>query len=87
MLQWIKDYIASPTHQWWVENVWRPSWTKITTFIYGIPAMVAALATQLASWGQDSSIAGYLDKMHVPNWVPVAFATVALVHYVASGRK
>jgi hypothetical protein len=85
-MQWFKDYIAGPTHKWWVDNVWRPSWTKVVTFIYGVPALVAALFTQLASWGEDTTIAQYIDKLHVPNWVPMAFAGIALVHYIAHGR-
>jgi len=86
-MQWIKDYLISTTHKWWVENIWRPSWTRVVTFIYGVPALVTSVFVQLAAWGNDSSVAAYMDRMHVPNWVPMAFAGVALVSYIAHGRK
>ena len=87
MLQWLNNYLVSPTHQWWVEKVWRPSWTRFVTFLYGVPALIATVFTQLAAWGSDTTVAQYIDKMHVPNWVPVAFAGIALVSYIAHGRK
>lgn len=87
MLSWLKTYIASPTHKWWVDNVWRPSWTKLMTIIYGVPALFATVFTQLAAWGDDTTIAQYIDKLGMPNWVPIAFAGIALVHYVAHGRS
>lgn len=86
MLKWLNNYIASPTHKWWVDNVWRPSWTKITTAIYGIPALVIAMGEQISKWANDTTISGYLAQVGVPNWVPMALAGVALIHYIASGH-
>jgi len=85
-MQWLKDYIAGPTHKWWVDNVWRPSWTRFITMIYGIPALIIAGFQALASFANDSTISGYLAQIGVPNWVPMALAGIALVHYVAHGR-
>lgn len=86
MLKLFKDYIASPTHRWWVDNVWRPSWTKITTAVYGIPAIIVTLGEMLSKFANDSTISNYLAQMNVPNWVPMGLAGIALVHYIASGR-
>lgn len=87
MLNWIKNYITSPTHQWWVEKVWRPSWTKFVSFIYGIPALVLAGAQQVSVWAKDDTVATYMAQVGVPNWVPAGLAGVALIYYIASGRK
>lgn len=86
-MQWLSNYITSPFHQWWVDKVWRPSWTRLVTYVYGIPALIATLFTQLAAWGNDTTIAQYIDQLHMPNWVPMAFAGIALISYVAHGRK
>lgn len=86
MLKWLKNYIASPTHKWWVDNVWRPSWTKLTTSIYGIPAAIVSLGEIISKFANDSTISGYLTQLNVPNWVPMALAGIALIHYIASGH-
>lgn len=86
MLSWLNDYIASPTHKWWVDNVWRPSWTRFVSYVYGIPAMAVAAVQAIASFAGDSTISGYLAQMNVPDWVPMALAGIALVHYVAKGH-
>lgn len=86
MLQWLKNYIASPTHKWWVDNVWRPSWTKFMTYIYGIPALIVSLGEGLSKLANDTTISGYLSQLNVPNWVPMGLAGIALVHYIASGH-
>lgn len=86
MINWFKDYLVSPTHKWWVDNVWRPSWTKITTAIYGIPALLISAGEVISKFANDTTISGYLSQIGVPNWVPMALAGVALVHYVASGH-
>lgn len=86
MLQWLKDYIAGPTHKWWVEKVWRPSWSKFVTLIYGIPAALVSLWEVFAGYANDTTIASYLASLHVPNWVPMVLTSIALVHYIASGR-
>lgn len=86
MLKWLKDYLVSPTHKWWVDNVWKPSWTKLTTAVYGIPAGIVSLGEIGSKFANDSTISGYLAQLNVPNWVPMALAGIALVHYIASGR-
>lgn len=87
MLNWFKNYLISPTHKWWVDNVWRPSWTKLTTAVYGIPAILVVIGEQLSKFANDTTISGYLSQLNVPNWVPMALAGIALVHYLASGHK
>lgn len=86
MIQWIKDYIASPTHKWWVDNVWRPTWTKFLTWVYGIPAALTTVAISVGSLAGDNHVQQLLDKVHVPDWVPVGLAAIALIHYIASGH-
>lgn len=86
-MQWFKDYISGPTHQWWVENVWRPSWTKFVALVYGIPALAISGWDAFASWAGDDTINTYLTRIDVPNWVPVALASVAVIHYIAHGRS
>lgn len=86
MLRWLKNYIASPTHKWWVDNVWRPSWTKFTTGIYGIPAVVVSCGEGISKLANDTTISGYLTQLNVPNWVPMALAGIALIHYLAAGH-
>lgn len=85
-MQWFKYYIASPTHQWWVDNVWRPSWTKITTAVYGIPAAILSVGELGSKFANDNTISNYMAQLNVPNWVPMGLAGIALVHYIASGR-
>lgn len=86
MIKWFKDYLVSPTHKWWVDNVWRPSWTKITTALYGIPAMLITAGEVVSRFANDTTISSYLAQIGVPNWVPGVIAGIALIHYVASGR-
>lgn len=86
MLQYLKDYIASPTHKWWVDNIWRPSWTKFTTYIYGVPAALVAVGQTASKFANDTTISGYLSQLDVPNWVPMGLAGIALIHYIAAGR-
>lgn len=87
MIKWLKDYIAGPTHKWWVDNVWRPTWTKFLTAIYGIPAGLVSLWEALSGFANDSTIGSYLNQLNVPNWVPMGLAGIALVHYIASGNR
>lgn len=87
MLKWLKNYIASPTHKWWVDNVWRPSWTRFVTLVYGIPAALLAGFTQIGDWAGNSTIKGYVSELHVPEWVPQALVIIALIHFVAHGRE
>lgn len=86
MLTWLNNYLISPTHQWWVTNVWRPSWTKLTTAVYGIPALLVAAGEAISKFANDTTISGYLAQIGVPNWVPMGLAGIALIHYVASGN-
>lgn len=85
-MQWFKDYLVSPTHKWWVDNVWRPSWTKFLSFIYGIPALAVTAWQGIAAWGNSDTVSTYLSKLDVPNWVPVSLTVVALSYYIAHGR-
>ena len=84
MIEW---YVNTAWHKWWMEKVWKPSWSKFTSAIYGIPAALMAVGEYIAWLTNDSTVQMYLAKMHIPQAVPVALATVALIHYIASGRK
>lgn len=83
LLNWYKN---TSFHKWWMDNVWEPSWTKLVAFSYGIPASAVVVAEQISKFANDTTISGYLSQLNVPNWVPMALAGVALVHYVAHGR-
>lgn len=85
-MNWFNNYLISPTHKWWVDNVWKPSWTRFVTAIYGIPAILVVALEQLSKFANDSTISGYLSQLNVPNWVPMGLAGIALIHYVAHGR-
>lgn len=87
MLKWLKDYISGPTHKWWVDNVWRPSWTQFITYVYGVPAAIVAGATQIGNWASNDTIKGFVSELHVPEWVPQALVVIALIHFIAHGRK
>lgn len=82
----MNNYLLSPTHQWWVRNVWKPAWTKVTTLVYGIPAMLVTVGEVISKFANDTTISGYLSQLNVPNWVPMALAGIALVHYVADSH-
>lgn len=86
MLQLFKDYIASPTHKWWVDNVWEPTWTKFLTWVYGIPSALAAGGLYISQLAGDNHVQQLLDKVHVPDWVPAVLAIFAFVHYIAAGH-
>ena len=79
--------ILSSIHQWFVDNVWKPSWTKLTAGVYGIPALIVSGFESFAHFAGDNTVTTYLGQMGVPNWVPMALAGVALVHYIAHGRE
>lgn len=81
------SYLNSSFHRWWVDNVWKPSWTRLVTAIYGIPALLVVALEAVSKFANDSTISGYLSQMNVPNWVPMGLAGIALVHYVAHGRE
>jgi len=83
VIEWYKN---TAWHKWWVENVWKPSWTKLTAAIYGIPAAFGVLAQSASTFLHDSTIQTYLAQYHIPNWVPVTVAVLALIHLVASGH-
>lgn len=85
-MQWLKDYIASPTHKWWVDNIWRPSWTRFTSMFYGIPALLVTVVEQVSKFANDNTISSYLTQMNIPNWVPMALAGIALIHYIGQGH-
>ena len=87
MIQWIKDYIAGPTHKWWVDNVWQPTWSKLWAGIYGIPSALVVAVEYGGKLAGDDKIAGLLKTMQVPDGVFIALAGVALVSYIASGRS
>lgn len=81
------SYLNSSFHKWWMDNVWKPSWTRLVTAVYGIPALLVTALEVVSKFANDSTISGYLSQMNVPNWVPMGLAGIALVHYVAHGRE
>ncbi len=83
MIEW---YSQTKFHQWLVENVSKPSWPKLTSAVYGIPAGVAFAGAELAKLANDTQVSSYLAQIGVPNWVFGALATVALVQYIASSH-
>lgn len=85
-MNFIKNYLVSPTHKWWVDNVWRPSWTRFVSALSGIPAALIAGGQAISHFANDTTINGYLTQMNVPNWVPMGLAGISLVYYVAHGR-
>ena len=84
---WLNNYLISPTHKWWVDNVWKPSWTRFVSMTAGIPAAAIAVGQTVSSFANDTTISGYLAQMSVPNWVPMGLAGISLVYYVAHGRN
>lgn len=82
----INWYVNTSFHKWWMDNVWRPSWTKLTSWVLGIPAALVAILQTVATWAKDDTVTQYLAQMNVPNYVPAGLATVALLYYVAHGR-
>lgn len=86
-MQWLNNYLLSPTHKWWVDNVWRPSWTRFTTMVYGLPALLVGAFQAVSKFAGDTTISGYLAQMNIPNWVPSALALIALVHYISQGHE
>lgn len=85
-MNFIQSYITGPTHKWWVDNVWRPSWTKITSMTLGIPSALIAGGGYLSQLAGDDKIASLLAQMHVPDGVFTTLAVVSLVYYIAHGR-
>lgn len=83
MLNW---YTNSSIHKWFVDNVWKPSWTRLTASIYGIPAALVGIGQAISKIANDPTISGYLAQMHVPDWIPSLLSGIALIHYLAHGR-
>lgn len=72
---------------WWIEKIWKPSWTKAVTWFYGLPSAVVAVSAYVGSLAGDEHITQYLSQMNVPVWVPSVVALIAAIHYVAHGRN
>ena len=72
--------------KWWIKNIWKPSWTKLTAAIYGIPSAVISLGEVVSKYANDPIISKYLTQLNVPYWVTMLLAGIALIHYIASGR-
>ena len=85
MLNWIKNKLST-IHQWFVDHVWKPSWTKLTSWVMGIPAALVAVGQYVSSFMQDNTIQSYLTQFDIPNWVPSSLTLIALVYYLAHGR-
>lgn len=83
----INWYTETAWHKWWMEKVWRPSWTKLTSFVVGFPATLLMVGQAISAFSNDSTVQSYLAQMHVPSWFPSTLAGLSLVFYVASGRK
>lgn len=81
----IKEWIKV-THQWWVDKVWKPSWTRFVATIYGVPAAVVVIVEQVGAWASSDTVKSLVDQLHVPGWVPQTLVLIALVHYMAHGR-
>lgn len=79
-------YESTAWHQWWVNTVWKPSWTKFVSAIYGIPAGVVLAGQAISKFANDTTISSYLSQMNVPNWIPMGLSGVALIYYIAHGR-
>lgn len=84
ILEWYKN---TSWHKWWMKNVWQPSWSKLTTAVYGIPSALVVIGQYASNFLQDNTIQSYLSYMDIPNWVPMTLAGIALVHYMASEHK
>lgn len=82
----INWYVNTPVHQWFVNTVWKPSWTKFVTFVYGIPAMLVALTQYVSHLAGDDKVSTLLTQMHMPDGVFAALAGVAMITYIAHGR-
>jgi hypothetical protein len=83
----IKWYTETAWHKWWAEKVWKPSWTTFTSWAMGVPAALVAVGQAVSSFMQDTTIQGYLAQFNIPNWVPSSLTLIALIYYVAHGRK
>lgn len=86
-MNFITNYIASPTHKWWVDNVWHPTYTKLATALYGIPSALLVAVQYVSKAAGDDKITGLMQQMHVPDGIFMGLAGVALFHYVLSGHK
>jgi hypothetical protein len=82
-MNWYKN---TAWHKWWVAHVWKPSWTMVTTSVYGIPAALVAAGEIASKFLNDTTIQSYLAYFSIPNWVPMGLAGIALIHYLAHGR-
>lgn len=87
VFKYINDYLISPTHAWWVEKVWKPSWTKFLSWTAGIPAVLVSFGQYVSSFMQDNTIQMYMAQFDIPNWVPSSLALISLIYYIASGRN
>ena len=80
-------YTSTSWHKWWMEYVWKPSWTKLTSWFLGLPSGIVAVGQFVSDFMQDNTIQSYLTQFDIPNWVPSTMTLIALVYYLAHGRK
>lgn len=83
----INWYVNTPLHQWFLTKIWRPSWTRFVTMVYGIPSALMVALNYLSSLAGDDKIQTLMAQMHIPDGVFVGLAGIAMVTYIAHGRK
>lgn len=83
---WIAAYCASSWHQWWVQKVWRPSWTKVTAWAAGLPSILLVVGQKVGEMAGDDKISALLHQMHVPDGFFGALALISLIFYIAGSH-
>lgn len=86
MKSFINWYCGTSWHKWWVEKVWKPSWSKFLNLLMGLPSLLVLLGQELSKLAGDDKIANLLQQMHVPDGVFVGLAVVSLIGYIAASH-
>lgn len=82
----INWYCNTPWHRWWVEKIWKPSWTKLTAWVAGLPSILLVIAEQVGKLAGDDKVSQLLAQMHVPDGFFAGLALVSLIFYIAGSH-
>ena len=79
--------LAYVTPTMWAKAIWQKSWTKLLGWLTAIPSSLLLAASEINSYISDPFFKSYLDVIHVPQAVTIAFATLGVLIWLAHGRE
>jgi ABC-type sulfate transport system permease component len=71
-----------------LSTIWKRSWTLFLSKLQGLASALTAALYAANYTFQSGQFKDLLNTFpHVPGWVPIALATIALMTFLAHGRE